>query len=76
MRGLRDVDESKYRSRKGPKPWNSLYESKVDTRISAADNNALNRLAEERGVSRSTIIRKALHDFIKFNTDDKEEDPK
>lgn len=72
---MRDVDESKYRSRKGPKPWNSLYESKVDTRISAADNNALNRLAEERGVSRSTIIRKALHDFIRFNTEEKE-DPK
>lgn len=68
-------DESKYRSRKGPKPWNSLYESKVDTRISAADNNALNMLAEQHGVSRSVIIRKALHDFIKFNTEYKE-DPK
>lgn len=71
---MRDVDESKYRKRgPGRPPWTNYYDAKVDTRISAADNNALNRLAERYGVSRSTIIRKALHDFVKFNSEDKEE---
>lgn len=60
-------DENKYRTRKGPKPWNNLYQSKVDVRLSDKDNNALNRLAERYGESRSNIMRKALKDFIIFN---------
>lgn len=62
-------DESKYRKRAGRPPWTNYYDAKVDTRISAADNNALNRLAEQYGVPRSTIVRKALQDFIKFNSE-------
>lgn len=69
---MREVDESKYRTRKGPKPWNNLYQSKVDVRLSDKDNNALNRLAECYGESRSTIMRRALKDFIRFNSEDKE----
>lgn len=64
---MRNVDESKYRKRKGPKPWNNLYQTKVDTRISSETNDGLNRLADRYSVSRSTIVRKALEDFIKFN---------
>lgn len=70
---MREVDESKYRTRKGPKPWNNLYQSKVDVRLSDKDNNALNRLAERYGESRSTIMRRALKDFIRFNSEDKED---
>lgn len=65
-------DESKYRKRMGRPPWTNYYDAKVDTRISAADNNELNRLAERYGVPRSTIVRKALQDFIKFNKEDRE----
>lgn len=65
----REIDESKYRTRKGPKPWNNLYQTKVDTRISSEDDMALNRLAARYGVTRSTIVRKALQDFIRFNED-------
>lgn len=69
-------DESKYKKRGRGRPnWSYVYDTKVDTRITAADSNALNKLAEQYGVNRSTIIRKALHDFIRFNTEDKE-DPK
>lgn len=69
------MDESKYRSRKGPKPWNNLYQSKVDVRLSDKDNNALNRLADRYGESRSDIMRKALRDFIIFNeADDRREE--
>lgn len=67
-------DESRYRKRVGRPPWTDLYDTKVDTRITASDDRALNKLAEQYGVTRSTIIRKALHDFIKFNTDDNKED--
>lgn len=71
---MRDVDESKYRKRVGRPPWTSYFDTKVDTRITAADSNALDRLAEQYGVNRSTIVRKALQDFIKFNSnEDKEE---
>lgn len=67
---MRNVDESKYRKRKGPKPWNNLYQTKVDTRISSETNDGLNRLADRYSVSRSTIVRKALEDFIRFNEGD------
>lgn len=63
-------DESKYRKKRGPKPWNNLYQSKVDVRLSDKDNNALNRLADRYGESRSNIMRKALKDFIRFNEED------
>lgn len=68
-------DESKYRKRGPGRPnWNYSYDTKVDTRIKASTSNALDKLAEQYGVNRSTIVRKALEDFIKFNTnDDKEE---
>lgn len=67
---MRNVDENKYRKRKGPKPWNAMYESKVDTRISSETNNGLNRLADRYDVSRSALVRKALEDFIRFNEGD------
>lgn len=72
---MREVDESKYKKRGPGRPnWSYVYDTKVDTRITAADSNALDRLAEQYSVNRSTIVRKALSDFIKFNSNkDKEE---
>lgn len=52
----------------------SQYETKVDTRISAETDIGLNRLAQRYGVPRSEIVRKALSDFIKFNSIDDKED--
>lgn len=46
-----------------------VFTGKCDTRLTAAEDSALDRLAERNGVSRSTIMRKALQDFIKFNED-------
>lgn len=66
-------DESKYKKRGRGRPvWTNYFDTKVDTRITASDSNALNKLAEQYGVTRSTIVRKALQDFIRFNTEDKE----
>lgn len=68
-------DESKYRKRGPGRPSTSyLYDTKVDTRISAKQSSALDRLAAEHEVSRSDIVRKALDDFIKFNTVDNKEE--
>lgn len=69
------TEEDKYKKRGRGRPnWCYSYDTKVDTRITAADSNALDRLAEQYGVNRSTIVRKALKDFIKFNSnEDKEE---
>ncbi len=68
-------DESKYKKRGPGRPvWTNYYDTKVDTRITAKDSNALDRLAEQYGVNRSTIVRKALSDFIKFNSNDDKED--
>ena len=67
-------DESKYRKRGRGRPvWTNYFDTKVDTRITAKDSNALDRLAEKYGVTRSTIVRKAIHDFIRFNTEDEED---
>lgn len=66
-------DESKYKKRVGRPPWTNYFDTKVDTRITAKDSNALDRLAEQYGVSRSAVVRKALQDFIKFNTNDNKE---
>lgn len=72
---MREVDESKYKKRGPGRPnWSYVYDTKVDTRITAADSNALDRLAEQYGVNRSTIVRKALSDFIKFNSNDNKEE--
>lgn len=67
-------DESKYRKRVGRPPWTNVYDTKVDVRISAKEDRMLNELAERHDESRSTIMRKALRDFYKFNTEDREED--
>lgn len=44
-----------------------VYTGKCDVRLTADEDNTLDRLAERNGVSRSTIMRKALADFARFN---------
>ena len=46
------------------------YSGKCDVRLSSEENNMLNRLAERNNVPRSEIMRKALHDFFKFNSEE------
>ena len=48
----------------------SVYHGKCDVRLSAEENIMLDRLAERNEVSRSDIIRKALRDFYKFNSEE------
>lgn len=46
-----------------------MYDTKVDVRITTAENKMLNELSEKHGETRSTIMRKALADFYRFNTE-------
>lgn len=41
---------------------------KCDVRLTKEESSELDRLAELNGATRSDIMRKALKDFIKFNT--------
>lgn len=45
----------------------TTYHGKCDVRLSAEENSALNRLAEQYETTRSEVVRKALRDFLKFN---------
>jgi hypothetical protein len=49
---------------------NTVYTGKCDVRLSSEEDSALSRLAERNGVTRSEVMRKALRDFVKFNTDE------
>ena len=64
-----DIDTSKYRKRVGRPPWTNYYDTKVDVRITADEDKMLNELSAQHGETRSTIMRKALKDFYKFNTE-------
>lgn len=63
-------DNRDWPKRKGRPRWNGERDSKCDVRLNAEENDMLNELAERNEVTRSTIMRKALKDFYKFNTED------
>ena len=46
------------------------YSGKCDVRLTTEENNMLNMLANRNNVARSEIVRKALHDFFKFNSEE------
>lgn len=46
------------------------YSGKCDVRLSAEEDSILNTLANRNGVSRSEIVRKAIMDFWKFNSEE------
>ena len=68
--------DPKYFKRGSGRPrWSGEKDYKCDVRLSSEENSMLNNLANRNEVSRSTIMRKALRDFYKFNSlDDKKEE--
>ncbi len=46
------------------------FYGKCDVRLTRQEDLELSRLAEKNGVTRSEVMRKALRDFVKFNTDE------
>lgn len=60
--------------KKGPgRPkYSGSYRDKCDVRLNKEESAMLDHLADVNEVSRSQIMRKALKDFYKFNTDEEE----
>ena len=46
--------------------WNTVRTDKCDIRLTDDESYMLNRLANQYGETRSTILRKALYDFYIF----------
>lgn len=69
-----DDDELSEKDGKFSKPGGERYSGskvkrgKCDVRLTAQEDLELSRLAEKNGVTRSEIVRKALRDFIMFNS--------
>ena len=63
--------EEKQRRKKGPgRPkFSGRYRDKCDVRLNKEESAMLDHLSELNEVSRSDVIRKALKELYKFNTD-------
>lgn len=46
------------------------YSGKCDVRLDKQELNMLDQLTERNGVTRSDVMRRALRDYFKFNTDE------
>ena len=46
-----------------------IFYGKCDVRLDKQELNMLSQLAERNDVTRSDVMRKALRDYYKFNTD-------
>lgn len=63
-------NERRHKRKVGRPRWSGEYENKCDVRLSAEENDALNKLAEKNEVSRSDVMRRALRDFVMFNSEE------
>ena len=63
--------EEKQRRKKGPgRPkYSGTYRNKCDVRLNKEESAMLDHLSELNEVSRSDVMRKALKELYKFNTD-------
>ena len=63
--------EEKQRKKKGPgRPkFSGRYRDKCDVRLNKEESAMLDHLSELNEVSRSDVMRKALKELYKFNTD-------
>ena len=65
---MRD-DERRYKKKRGRPRWSGAFTEKCDVRLTKEESEELDRLATLNETNRGTIMRKALRDFIIFNTD-------
>lgn len=63
-------NENERKLRKPGRSDKSLrYGGKCDVRLSAEEDSMLTKLANDNGVTRSDVMRRALRDFWKFNSE-------
>lgn len=65
---MRD-DEWCNKKRPGRPRWSGVFDAKCDVRLTKEESEELDRLAELNDTTRGAVMRKALRDFIMFNTD-------
>ncbi len=67
--------DEKWRNKKRPgRPrWSGVYDAKCDVRLTKEESDELDRLADLNETTRGAVMRKALRDFIIFNSEDEEE---
>ena len=68
---MRD-DEKRHKRIVGRPRWSGVYDAKCDVRLTKEESDELDRLAELNETTRGAVMRKALRDFIIFNSEDKE----
>lgn len=67
-------NDEKWHKRKVGRPrWSGVYDAKCDVRLTKEESDELDRLAELNETTRGAVMRKALRDFIIFNSEDKEQ---
>lgn len=62
--------DKQYKQGPGRPKWSGERTAKCDVRLNSEEDFMLQELSERNDVTRSTIMRKALRDFYKFNTHD------
>ena len=65
---MRD-DEWCNKKQPGRPRWSGVFDAKCDVRLTKEESEELDRLAELNDTTRGAVMRKALRDFIMFNTD-------
>ena len=63
------TDEKYFKRKPGRPRWTGERVSKCDIRLNKEEEMMLDMLADRYEASRSTIMRKALRDFYRFNTE-------
>ena len=66
----RNDEERRYKRKVGRPMWSGERVTKCDVRLNAEENEMLNELAELHEVSRSDVVRKAIKDYYKYNTEE------
>ena len=64
------TDKDKPRNKRGRPLKPTIFSGKCDVRLTKKENEMLNYLADRNEVSRSDVMRTALRELWKFNTED------
>lgn len=67
-------DDNKHKKRVGRPRWSGVFDTKCDVRLTKEESDELDRLAALNETTRGAVMRKALRDFIIFNSEELEDD--
>lgn len=67
---MRKEDEKRYIKKPGRPRFSNVYTGKCDVRLDKQEMEMLDHLSGLNGVTRSDVMRRALRDYYKFNTED------